>query len=429
MKTIMIFLSPVVSHFLPTIQLTNHLQERNIRVIYVGFPKISTVVKSYGYEFIEINSVKLSDINKNYESWNFIEHAKCYKKINDEIFKIIKENKTDLCLYDISRFNMFFLPIYSSNIPMLSFWTCSGADDINTRVPPNSSTIIPTNTFINRVRVLFQWIKRYIKKEFNIKRIVSKCFFPYPDIRKIARKDNLVWKYNIDSPYIENEKIIFGPSAFEFNSRGINGNYLGLSIADSRETDNFEFDYDWINSQKKLIYCSLGTMCKRYSYSIKFFNEVIKMADNQDKWQFIINIGDVSRDKLIDIIDTKKILLVKDVPQLEILARSNVVLSHGGYGTIKECIKYEVPIIVFPCTYDQPGNASRVDHHKIGKKFKIRKVNSKRIENLITDVINNYEFYINNIKLMKEKINKCDNVHKCYDKICSLLSKNNENVN
>ena len=42
------------------------------------------------------------------------------------------------------------------------------------------------------------------------------------------------------------------------------------------------------------------------------------------------------------------------------------MITHGGLGTIKECILLGVPMVVFPLMRDQPFNAARVAYHGIG---------------------------------------------------------------
>jgi len=59
-------------------------------------------------------------------------------------------------------------------------------------------------------------------------------------------------------------------------------------------------------------------------------------------------------------------MVVDFAPQLAMLSRASVMITNGGLGTIKECIWSCVPMIVLPCSFDQPGNAARVVYHRIG---------------------------------------------------------------
>jgi UDP:flavonoid glycosyltransferase YjiC (YdhE family) len=50
------------------------------------------------------------------------------------------------------------------------------------------------------------------------------------------------------------------------------------------------------------------------------------------------------------------------------------MVTHGGLGSIKECVMHAVPMLVFPLDVDQPGNAARVVHHGLGHQADVRSV-------------------------------------------------------
>lgn len=427
MQTVLICLNPAVSHFLPTIELAKKLVDNKFRVIYVGFSKLYDVVTRNGFEFISFETCSFIEFNSVYKKWMIKKHSYYFKGIEDEIISIIKKYNVNICLYDISRFNMFFLANSKMNIPTLSFWTCSGATHINFSVPPNSSMLIPNNKRYQKLLVFSQWIKRYIKKEFLPKRIISKLYYPYTEIRKVARKGRLQWKYNIDSSYLDGEKIILGPSAFEFPMSELRTYYLGFSISERNQEIDRDFSWKWYDETKELIYCSLGTMCNRYPHSRYFFYEVIKVAQKNSNWQFIVNVGDLENfnENLLELDICKNIKIVRYVSQMDILTKASLVLTHGGYGTIKECIYFGIPMIVFPCTYDQPGNAARVEFHGLGLRGSMKKVDSKIIESMISEVISKKDYYQENLRLIRNKISESDNIMNIIQKIKSLVGDEN----
>lgn len=85
---------------------------------------------------------------------------------------------------------------------------------------------------------------------------------------------------------------------------------------------------------------------------------------------------------------------------------ADVVICHAGYGTIKDCIIYEVPILALPCSYDQHGNAARVEALSIGKRSTLLKrtimerISKKaksfddieKIETLLLELISNHKY-------------------------------------
>ena len=67
------------------------------------------------------------------------------------------------------------------------------------------------------------------------------------------------------------------------------------------------------------------------------------------------------------------------------------MINHGGLGTIKECIYFGVPMIVFPMMRDQPGNAARVAYHGLGIVGQSR-VSAGQVNALIDTVERNPSF-------------------------------------
>jgi MGT family glycosyltransferase len=60
-------------------------------------------------------------------------------------------------------------------------------------------------------------------------------------------------------------------------------------------------------------------------------------------------------------------IVVKNyLPQLEILSKSSVFITHGGMNSINESLYYGVPMILFPQMHEQRINALRVQELKAG---------------------------------------------------------------
>ena len=53
-------------------------------------------------------------------------------------------------------------------------------------------------------------------------------------------------------------------------------------------------------------------------------------------------------------------LVLNYVPQLELLKKVTLTITHGGMNTVLECLSNGVPMVVIPIANDQPGIASRV---------------------------------------------------------------------
>jgi UDP:flavonoid glycosyltransferase YjiC (YdhE family) len=82
-------------------------------------------------------------------------------------------------------------------------------------------------------------------------------------------------------------------------------------------------------------------------------------------------------------------ILVRSAPQLDLLKRASVMITHGGTGSLRECIFFGVPMIALAHMRDQVGNAARVAYHGLGVRENPRKVTAGQlaldIDRLLTD--------------------------------------------
>src|SRR5262249_58747608 len=52
-------------------------------------------------------------------------------------------------------------------------------------------------------------------------------------------------------------------------------------------------------------------------------------------------------------------VVVGYAPQLELIRRAALTISHGGLNTALESLEWGVPMVVLPVAYDQPGGGAR----------------------------------------------------------------------
>lgn len=415
--------NPYLSHFIPSIPLANALKKRGMRVIYLGFEDSKDMVEREQFEFRKINSCEPSDFIKLRKKHAFLELAQKYQDLCVEVMKVIDDLNIELIMFHISRFDLFFLPAYKSGVKIVTYNTCSGSIYFNPYIPPNTSSYIPN--FRCNLIVLLTWVRRFFRKKINYSMLISRLHYPYTEIRKIARSHGYNWQFCIDGSYLELPHIKFGPKEFEFPTMD-NYQYAGLCINHNRELDSADI-LSKINTDKPLIYCCLGTMSYRYIRTRSFLNAVIDVFRYNTEWQLIISMGKHGSE--LENIEIPQNVFVADfVPQLSILMKTDIMITHGGYGTIKECISNEVPMIVFPSSYDQHGNAARVCYHKIGvrsnllKRSLIERITKKNmsnisyraIEKLIRELLTN-DTYKNNIKKMNEDILNSNSIEQCVE--------------
>jgi MGT family glycosyltransferase len=69
--------------------------------------------------------------------------------------------------------------------------------------------------------------------------------------------------------------------------------------------------------------------------------------------------------------------VVESVPHVSVLPHVDLVITHGGHGTLIRALSSGVPVMVVPISRDQPDNAARVVHHQVGVSISKRSSSEK----------------------------------------------------
>jgi len=115
----------------------------------------------------------------------------------------------------------------------------------------------------------------------------------------------------------------------------------------------------------------MGTL---YKPSIEFFKMCLDaFGKHGDKYDVIISIGKGTN---IDHFGPfpEHIFIRNYVPQLDVLQRAKIFVSHGGMGGINESMFYEVPMLILPKTIEQQINARRMEELGAGIDLKTQEV-------------------------------------------------------
>jgi MGT family glycosyltransferase len=126
--------------------------------------------------------------------------------------------------------------------------------------------------------------------------------------------------------------------------------FVGASI-DARE-GSFPFE---ALTTSTIIYISLGTI---NHLNLDFYHKVFE-AYEECPAQFILSVGHHTDIETLG--DIPKNFIVRNfVPQLEILQRATVFITHGGMNSVHEGLYYGVPEVVIPQQMEQYVNGKRV---------------------------------------------------------------------
>jgi UDP:flavonoid glycosyltransferase YjiC (YdhE family) len=115
--------------------------------------------------------------------------------------------------------------------------------------------------------------------------------------------------------------------------------------------------------RRPLVYASLGTM---WAADRSLLDRLIAAVASTPDRDLVLGLGGG-----LDPVELgslpPNVIATAWAPQLEMLDEADVVVTHGGSGTIVESVTAGVPLVVYSTGFvDQDGNARRVAHHKLG---------------------------------------------------------------
>ena len=142
---------------------------------------------------------------------------------------------------------------------------------------------------------------------------------------------------------------VFQPASESFDERFV---FVGPSI--QRQFTDTDFPFDLLDRQP-LLYISLGTV---FNDRLAFYRQCFEAFGDQP-WQVVLSIGEKVEQESLGPIPAN-FLVRSYVPQLEILQRASIFLTHGGTNSVMEALYYSVPLVVLPGTFEHKVTGLRV---------------------------------------------------------------------
>jgi MGT family glycosyltransferase len=170
---------------------------------------------------------------------------------------------------------------------------------------------------------------------------------------------------------------MFQPFADNFDPQ--NFKFVGPSLLPRPEAPVFPFE---ALTGKPLIYISLGTI---YNARPEFYRACFK-AFGATAWQVVMAVGSqVSKELLGQA--PGNFIIREVVPQLEVLKRASLFITHGGMNSVSEALYNNVPMVVLPQSADQPWIGKRVAELGAGQMLLKRKVSPSHLRQAAEKVL------------------------------------------
>src|SRR5260221_13870956 len=172
-----------------------------------------------------------------------------------------------------------------------------------------------------------------------------------------------------------------------------------------------EPDFPWDRlTGEPLVYAS---MCTLQNGLESVFSAIAQAVEQRPGMQLVLSIGDSLDSKQISSLPANCIV-VHNAPQIELLKRSALCITHAGLNTTLEALTQGVPLVAIPVSIDQPGVVARIGYTKSGAYVSIQEMTASRLSALIDEVLTNPE-YRQNANNMKQVIAETNGLEKAAD--------------
>lgn len=182
--------------------------------------------------------------------------------------------------------------------------------------------------------------------------------------------------------YSQLAQICQQPAAFEYPRRQLPAclHFTG-PLSDPASREPAPFPWERLTGQP-LIYASLGTIQNR---QLGLFQTIAAACRDRDAQLVIALGGGCTPEELPPLPGSP--LVVGVAPQLELLSRAALTITHAGLNTVLESLGQGVPMVAIPITNDQPGVAARVAWSGSGAVVPLKRLSETRLRQAIDHVL------------------------------------------
>jgi MGT family glycosyltransferase len=181
----------------------------------------------------------------------------------------------------------------------------------------------------------------------------------------------------------------------------------------SREAVAFPFEK---LTGQPLIYASMGTSQNRL---MGVFHDIARACVGLDA-QLVISLGGAASPESLPELPGSP-LVVGYAPQLELLKKATLTITHAGMNTTLESLSNGVPMVAIPIANDQPGIAARLAWSGAGEVVPLSRLSAPRLRAAIQRVLTE-DSYKNNASRLQDAIAHAGGVRRAADIIEQAIS-------
>ena len=435
MPHIAIVTSLLTGRLFASFELASRLQREGHSITYLCQPSTQEKIEEKGFKCVPVSEITFAYQDPRrlaMQSGWFKKLLFHYKNLNnhysegkkilklEEHKEVLRKVSPDLILIDNEIHDLIFTA-WELKIPM-KLTTDWFSDKISANSPSIRTSVIPGEGVSGtKIGVLFSWF--VLRAKIYGRVLINKVTFENYR-RSVLKKYALEIGFEtsgllvntLPPPYSFKKLpiVTMSMSELEFPHKlAKNFTYIGPMVYENRLFGNeFLTEHQQLEkifriksaSNKKLIYCSVGSLAEGY---LPFLRKVIDAVANVDSLLLIMSIGPKMNLESFEYIP-QNVHLFNWVPQLDVLKNADCCITHCGINSINECIHHKVPMLLYSGRYtDENGNAARMSYHGLGIRGDILKDSSALIKDNIEKVLTDETF--------KHKVNEFNRLYLDYN--------------
>jgi zeaxanthin glucosyltransferase len=378
----------LTGHLNPMTALARKLQSRGHEIVFIGVPDAGTAVRAAGLNFVSWCEEEfpagscasaLAPVAKLHGTeatrWTIQGAGRAFfQAASRHLPRLLAETCVEALVLDTIHMYLEVVPM-SLGMPYAHVWAILNID-FSRATPPSVVPGLYEDTAAGRARNLDD-----LKKSDN-------AFFGLvqPLAEEYAERAGLILDWSDPAATISREAAaIVSQTPKEFDLPGIpwppQFHYAGPFFDDAGR-EPIPFPWEKLDG-RPLIYASLGTLVNGMT---SIYQTILASAGRMLEIQVVLAKGNnIELNELGPI--PPNVIVVDKAPQLELLKRSVLCITHAGLNTTLESLANGVPMVAIPIGYDQPGVATRIAHHGAGEFLEVDNLSIDGLSALIQRVL------------------------------------------
>jgi zeaxanthin glucosyltransferase len=360
---------PYTGHVNPMTALARKMQSRGHEITFIGVPDAGPTVRAAGLRFVSYcekefpegsaasNHAPASKLHGlEAISRGMLSLSRAYFTAGSEHLPgVLAENNIEGLALDMSHRYLELVPL-SLGMPYAQVWNI---------LPIDGSGITPS-CFVSRP---YQDTPEARARNLEDLRILGP-YFAYVREAAVdyARRVGLAVDWSDSNATASKLAIVSQvPKEFDFpaNPWPPQFQFTGPFVDDAAR-EPVPFPWEKLDG-RPLVYASLGTLVNGIE---SIYKTILSALARLPELQAVLSIGKNVR--LVDLGPIpSNVIAVEKAPQIDLLKRAALCITHAGLNTALESLAHGVPMAAIPIAFDQPGVAARIAHHQVGELIEV----------------------------------------------------------